>query len=70
MTCKKPGCEHQFESEPDCAPALRNFYHCDDCDVSWSDEWSCACDDECPQCGAAIPPEESEEIGECACECL
>lgn len=29
-------------------------YECTDCDVTWQDVWSCACDDECPQCGAAI----------------
>lgn len=30
----------------------RNFYHCTDCGTSWHDEWSCCCDDECPQCGS------------------
>ena len=31
-----------------------NRYRCDDCDVSWEDEWSCMCDDDCPRCGARI----------------
>ena len=70
MPIKKPGCEHQFECDPDCLPAILNHYHCDDCDVSWTDEWSCACDDACPECGAAITPEESETLNECACEYL
>jgi hypothetical protein len=70
MPCKKPGCWHQYASEPNCQPAFLNSYHCDDCDVSWTDEWSCGCDDECPECGAAIAPEESEKIDECACEYL
>jgi hypothetical protein len=29
-----------------------NHYHCTDCDTSWDDEWSCCCDDECPNCGS------------------
>ena len=67
---KAAGCTHQFECEKACAKAYRNSYHCDACDVSWADEWSCACDDECPECDASISPEESEVIGECACEDL
>lgn len=39
-----------------------NHYHCRDCDMSWNDEWSCACDDECPNCGVSISPIESIEI--------
>lgn len=39
-----------------------NHYHCDDCDVDWSDEWSCMCDDECPSCGKDHSPHDSEEL--------
>lgn len=42
---------------------LRNSYHCEDCDTSWSDAWCCACDDECPDCGTPYSPEESEVVG-------
>lgn len=38
---------------------LENHYHCDGCDESWTDQWSCACDDECPSCGTPISPEDS-----------
>jgi hypothetical protein len=31
---------------------FRNFYHCDDCNTSWWDEWSSDCDDDCPECGS------------------
>ena len=41
-----------------------NHYHCDDCDVSWDDTWSCAVDDECPQCGHDISPHAYEVEGE------
>lgn len=26
-------------------------YVCPACDCEWQDQWSCACDDECPNCG-------------------
>lgn len=39
-----------------------NHYRCDPCDVDWSDEWSCQCDDECLKCGRDYTPVESEEI--------
>lgn len=55
-----------------CVRPVLNAYHCEACDVSWTDEWSCGCDDECPTCGAAIEAESSTEIeGEpCACAYL
>lgn len=28
----------------------RNIYECSACETPWEDEWSCACDDECPNC--------------------
>jgi hypothetical protein len=39
-----------------------NKYHCQDCDISWEDEWSCTCDDECPVCGHSIEPEDSDDL--------
>jgi hypothetical protein len=33
-----------------------NQYQCDDCEVSWEDQWTCACDDDCPECGVSISP--------------
>lgn len=32
-------------------------YHCYGCNITWEDEWSCACDDECPKCGVPHTPE-------------
>lgn len=41
----------------------RNIYECTDCGAGWEDEWSCACDDECPNCGASdYSPVDSEDL--------
>ena len=29
---------------------FRYHYHCSDCGEEWDDEWSCSCDDDCPEC--------------------
>lgn len=41
-----------------------NHYRCEECDVEWDDQWSCACDDECASCGADISPYAWEIVGE------
>ena len=43
-----------------------NFYRCDRCGQTWTDEWSCMCDDECPECGARdMSPFDSEDLTDC-----
>ena len=43
----------------------RNHYHCGDCGTDWEDEWSCCCDDECPNCGSGDwSPVESDDLTE------
>jgi len=37
-----------------------NHYECD-CGNTWSVEWSCTCDDECPSCGKSVSPHQSED---------
>ena len=40
-----------------------NLYECDACERRWTDAWSCACDDECPDCGARdMTPYDSEDL--------
>lgn len=41
-----------------------NKYKCDDGHdlVEWEDQWSCACDDECPECGSPIEASSSIEL--------
>lgn len=41
---------------------FHNHYRHSKCRTSWSDEWSCACDDECPKCGRDISPHESDDL--------
>jgi hypothetical protein len=42
-----------------------NHYHCGDCSTDWVDEWSCCCDDECPNCGSRNwSPVESDDLTE------
>jgi hypothetical protein len=66
---KRPGCEHQHDSEPDCQPAFDNIYRCT-CGEEWGDVWSCACDDDCPRCGMTMTPRKSVQIAPCACDYL
>lgn len=42
---------------------LRVAYECE-CGNEWSDEWSCACDDECSSCGATIEATSWEDISD------
>lgn len=47
------------ERDSDNQPCLFvNHYHCDGCDLSWTMQWSCACDDECPACEHAHEADE------------
>lgn len=60
-------CEHYAECqlnriEPEDLTWFKNHYKCS-CGTSWTDEWSCGCDDECPACGENISPIDSIEIG-------
>lgn len=40
----------------------RNEYECPRCGYEWQDEWSCMCDDRCPQCNLSCSPVDSEEL--------
>jgi predicted nucleic acid-binding Zn-ribbon protein len=43
----------------------RNHYRCDRCGSEWPDEWSCMCDDDCPDCGARhMSPHKSDDLTE------
>lgn len=52
-----------------CQPAFRLTYECA-CGESWTGEWSCAVDDECPACGCDVVPSDAVEVASCACDYL
>jgi len=40
-----------------------NHYSCERCGEDWTDEWSCMCDDDCPECGARhMSPYDSDDL--------
>jgi hypothetical protein len=41
---------------------FRNEYQCSRCKTSWEDEWSCMCDDRCPNCNLSISPSDSTDL--------
>lgn len=44
---------------------FRNYYRCARCHSGWADEWSCMCDDDCPNCDARhMSPYDSEDLTE------
>ncbi|WP_285905148.1 hypothetical protein [Pseudodesulfovibrio pelocollis] len=42
-------------------PLYRNYYECS-CGHTWEDEWSCMCNDRCPECRLEIEPYDSEDL--------
>lgn len=46
----------------------RNEYSCRSCtseQIDWTDDWSCECDSECPNCGASCSPVGSDWLPTC-----
>ncbi len=44
---------------------FRNYYRCECCGHEWTDEWSCMCDDDCPECGARhMTPYKSDDLSD------
>jgi predicted nucleic acid-binding Zn-ribbon protein len=42
-----------------------SIYRCESCGKTWTDEWSCMCDDDCPHCGCRhMTPLQSEDLTE------
>ena len=38
------------------------YYRHAECTAAWTDEWSCACNDRCPGCGAEIEPYDWDDL--------
>jgi DNA-directed RNA polymerase subunit RPC12/RpoP len=43
--------EEAFNAEAEEERMLDIEYRCPDCDHEWQEQWSCACDSQCPNCG-------------------
>ncbi len=37
-------------------------YECSRCGTTWTDEWSCACNDRCPSCRTETEPYDDEDL--------
>jgi len=44
---------NDYEDEED-ENWFENHYVCSNCGCEWTDEWSCMCDDDCPECGTTM----------------
>lgn len=42
--------------------SMRNHYDCSTCGAVWDDLWSCASDDDCPECGSTCTPHCSDVL--------
>src|SRR5271163_4900860 len=54
-----------MSAEDDCESEnwFLNYYRCEECGHEWTDEWSCACGDTCPECGVRdTTPYKSEDL--------
>jgi hypothetical protein len=41
---------------------FENSYDCSECGTTWTDEWSCMCDDRCPECNVETEPTSSIDL--------
>jgi len=37
-------------------------YRCEECGTRWTDEWSCACNDRCPQCDVETETDDYDNL--------
>ena len=51
------------EMDQNQAIRFRNYYACPECGHKWHDDWSCTCNDHCPNCGLGdIEPYKSKDM--------
>jgi hypothetical protein len=66
MFCVECGqCREDLDDNDMCPDCLKftNHYKCPRCGHEWTDQWSCTCDDDCPECGCRhISPHHSEDV--------
>lgn len=52
----------EHDSDQAVAEWFKNKYECSECDTTWTDEWSCTCDDRCPKCNIETEPSSSIDL--------
>jgi len=43
---------------------FENTYGCSECNTTWTDEWSCTCNDRCPKCNVETEPSSSIDLSQ------
>jgi hypothetical protein len=43
---------------------FENTYECSECGTTWTDEWSCTCNDRCPECNVETDPSSSIDLSQ------
>jgi len=41
---------------------ILKYYECSECGSKWTDEWSCSCNDRCPNCRAETEPHDDVDL--------
>jgi hypothetical protein len=41
---------------------ILKYYECSECGAKWTDEWSCSCNDRCPNCRAETEPHDDVDL--------
>lgn len=55
--------QQKAENEDDVtAQWFENSYDCSECGRSWTNKWSCMCDDRCPECNVETEPTSSIDL--------
>jgi len=57
---------HRIEEGEDNLKAewYENRYDCSECNAAWTDEWSCMCNDRCPECDCETQPTSSIDLSQ------
>jgi hypothetical protein len=55
---------NEDESDEAVADWFENTYECSECGTTWTDEWSCTCNDRCPECDVETEPSSSIDLSQ------
>jgi hypothetical protein len=66
MNTREQACDEApspADDPPDNNTWYRKFYECSRCGTTWHDDWSCLCNDRCPECRTETEPSEYIDLG-------